>query len=253
MRKLVRNRLSKRALTLVELVVTMTLVSIFAAACAMLIYPVMKIYKHVNDLSRAQLLADTVVDSIRSECSGCFISQEGDVWIGNMDGSSVLNEAAPVTGEGHVLVLRKNKNYCETIAVNYEITSALRADILADSDEYDLTNDNGVTSRSIYRLIPTTPTPVPANPPAYTDLSEDIVHFGFFELETDADSYIYPAKRYDFTNPVAVATYREFHVDLTFYDLTLDVNDVPSYCMCRVDILNVNDDVVYSRDVVLCF
>lgn len=253
MRRLVRNRISKRALTLVELVVTMALLSIFAAACTMLIYPVMKIYKHVNDLSRAQLLADTVVDSIRSECSGCFISQEGDVWIGNMDGSAVLNEAAPSSGEGHVLVLRKNKNYCETIAVNYEITSALRADILANSDEYDITNDNGVTSRAIYRLIPTTPTPVPTNPPAYTDLSSDIVHFGFFELETDSNSFVYPAKRYDFTNPVAVATYREFHVDLTFYDLTLDVNDVPSYCMCRVDILNVNDDVVYSRDVVLCF
>lgn len=254
MRRLVRNRISKRALTLVELVVTMALLSIFAAACTMLIYPVMKIYKHVNDLSRAQLLADTLVDSIRSECSGAFIQGEGDVWITNVDGSSILTQSDPSgTGAGHVLVIRQNKNYCETIAVNYEITSELRRDIYENSDEYDLTDADGVTSRSIYRLIPATPTPVPANPPAYTDLSSDIVHFGFFELETDADSYIYPAKRYDFTNPVAVATYREFHVDLTFYDLTLDVNDVPSYCMCRVDILDTNDSVVYSRDVVLCF
>lgn len=254
MRKIERRRFSKRAFTLVELIVSMALTSIFAASCVLLILPITQIYKHVNDLSRAQLLADTVVDSIRSECSGCFITRPGDVWIGNQDGSSVLTEAAPSTGGGHVLVIRKNKNYCETIAVNYEITSTLRADILANSDEYDLTNENGVTSRSIYRLIPTTPTPTPVGtPPDYTDLSMNILHFGYFSLETDSNELIYPSVRYDFTNPVGVATYRDFHIDLTFYDLTLDANDVPAYCMCKVDVLDINNSVVYSREVVLCF
>ena len=127
MRRLVRNRISKRALTLVELVVTMALLSIFAAACTMLIYPVMKIYKHVNDLSRAQLLADTLVDSIRSECSGAFIQGEGDVWITNVDGSSILTQSDPSgTGACHVIVIIQNKNYFETIDVNYEITIELR-------------------------------------------------------------------------------------------------------------------------------
>jgi prepilin-type N-terminal cleavage/methylation domain-containing protein len=253
MRKVERRRFSKRAFTLVELIVSMALTSIFAASCVLLILPITKIYKHVNDLSRAQLLADTVVDSIRSECSGCFISGQGDVWIGNGLGSNIMT-AANTSPSGSVLVIRKNKNYCETISANYEITSELRRDILENSDEYDLTNENGVTSRSIYRLIPSTPTPTPiANAPAYTDLSANIVHFGFFELETDSNEYIYPSARYDFTNPVGYATYRDFHVDLTFYDLTLDANDVPAYCMCKVDVLDINNSVVYSREVVLCF
>lgn len=251
----VRNRTySKRAFTLVELIVSMALTCIFAASCVLLILPITQIYKHVNDLSRAQLLADTLVDSIRSECSGAFIQGEGDVWITNVDGSSILTQSDPSgTGAGHVLVIRQNKNYCETIAVNYEITSELRRDIYENSDEYDLTDADGVTSRSIYRLIPATPTPVPANPPARTDLSTGIVHFGFFKLDTDSNSFVYPLERYDFINPVGFATYRDFHVDLTFSDLTLDANDVPAYCMCKIDILDINDQVVYSREVVLCF
>ena len=77
MRRIVHRKRSKRAITLVELIVAMTLTAIFASSCVLLIMPITKIYKHANDLSRAQLVADTVVDALRTECARtCFRNGE---------------------------------------------------------------------------------------------------------------------------------------------------------------------------------
>lgn len=253
---------SKRAFTLVEVIVAMTLTMLFATACVILILPVSRIYKHTNDLSRAQLLADTVVDSLRNECTGSYIMAEGDVWISNGGADGMTDSDVNHVASGPVLVIRRNRTYCETIAANYELSVACRNDIYANSDETHLTDDNAVTSRSIYRLIvgdeaTLTPTPTPTPPPTgivpRNELSDGIVHFGYFELDTNSDDYVYPSKRYDFTNPFGYATYRDFHVALTFSDITSNSDDVPVYCKCKVDILNINDEVVYSREVVLCF
>ncbi|MBR6960505.1 MAG: hypothetical protein IKH76_08520, partial [Clostridiales bacterium] len=62
MRRIKNKKWSKKAITLVELIVAMTLTAIFASSCILLILPITQIYRHVNDLSRAELLADTVVD-----------------------------------------------------------------------------------------------------------------------------------------------------------------------------------------------
>ena len=243
----------KRGITLVELVVAMALTAFFAVACVMLILPVSKIYTHSLDQNRVQLVADSVVDSLRSECSKAIITDTGDVWIADIDdyGGQVMTSAQPSAGGGKVLVFRRNNKYCETIASNYEIGDTIINTILTDDQadaDYKITEGNSarITSRSVYNMED-------------TDKEAGLVHFGYYlsrsyeiSFNGSSYSYIYPADYYDFTNPFIRTTYLGCTVDLYFHDLTFDKNNMPAYVICDV---TVNDDAgaAYSRSVALCF
>ena len=114
------NSHSKKGITLVELIVAMTLTSIFAVLCVMLINPIERTYKSTLKLARAQLLADTLVDSIRKEVDDVKHDDTTDVWIANLSGAddSQLIDDTPSNNKktsGNTLVFRRNNNYTEAI------------------------------------------------------------------------------------------------------------------------------------------
>ena len=231
MKRVETKRKTKLAMTLVELVVAMALTAIFATACIMLVLPVERIYTRTTDVSRAQILADTIVDSLRTECANTYIDGKGAVWIGSI-GNQELTEST--TGNS-VLVIRKNELYCETIYSNGNVPASA------------LPESGDETSKAIFRLFAN------ANSP---DVSEGYVHFGYYELpgtSTNPDSPVLPSKYYDFTNPFSYATYRDYTAVLTFDQLGTNIDGLPSYVVCHISIKNETGTVVYTRDAVLCF
>lgn len=253
-RKIIVER-RKRGITLVELVAAMALTALFAAACVMLILPVSKIYTHTLDQNRVQLVADSVVDSLRAECAKAIITDTGDVWIANMDNYNGLTMASaqPSSSGGKVLVFRRNKTYCETIASDYEIGNVLYNAVLtkdqADAQYKGSAGDaERITSKSIYNMDT-------------LDKESGLVHFGYYEsksyeisLNGQSYSYIYPAEYYDFTNPFTRTTYLGCKVELNFHDLTFDQknNNKPLYVVCDVTVTD-NTGAVYTRSAALCF
>ena len=249
-RTVLRN---KSGVTLVELIAAMALTALFAVACVMLILPVSRIYTSSLEKNRVQIVADSVVDSLRSECSKAIITDTGDVWIADMDDYSglVMESAQPSSSGGKVLVFRRNNNYCETIASNYVIGDTVINAIFTEDQaeaEYKVTGGgtSGITSRSVYNM-------------EEADKEAGLVHFGYYRSKTyellfqgNTYSYIYPGDYYDFTNPFIRTTYLGCTVDLNFRDLEFDKNDLPAYVICDV---TVNDDSgnTYSRSVALCF
>lgn len=251
MRNAMRKSLirTKKGITLVELVAAMALTALFAAACVMLILPVSKIYTNALEQNRVQLVTDTVVDSLRSECSKVIASDFGDVWIADIDSyeGKVMDSAQPSTEGGAVLVIRRNQNYCETIAANYIITDELYNAVLekddSESDYKGATGVNkGVTSRSIYDMNE-------------SDKAAGIIHFGYYTCQiTDVSgyAYVYPGDYYDFTNPFTENTYLGCTVELFFHDIEFYENGKPACVCCKVTVTDENG-FTYSRDVALSF
>ncbi|SCW52540.1 prepilin-type N-terminal cleavage/methylation domain-containing protein [Ruminococcaceae bacterium YRB3002] len=244
---------SKRAMTLVELVVAMALTAIFAAACVMLILPVVKIYTHSTDLARAQLLADTVANSLRSECTGNNIRYKGDVWI-TSEANARIDEADidPQTS-GDVLVIRKTDDYCETIASNYAINRSLYTSVFEnDTSEEDATyvaETEGITSRAIYRMF--------AGTTGSEASASGHVHYGYFQAGTSTtSSYVFPREYYDFTDPLMYAAYDRYVVDLHFSGLSYHIDsedETPAYVLCDIEIIQPGVGTVYTRQIALPF
>ena len=245
MRRLLRKRRSKTAMTMVELIVTMALTAIFAASCVALIFPIERVYTHMTDLSRAQLIADTCVDTLRKECAKTYIETPEDVWIFNDDdfnGTTGRLGAASSDPRGNVLVLRKNITYWETIASTpkYEMQKNLYNGVLA-AEGSEAQKDGYVMSRAIYRMFdPITFDPSP-------DTKAGFVHFGYYE-KTGLSSYDY----YDFTNPFTSATYRDYKVELKFNGIHKTSEDLPAYVNCTIKVTK-NGAEVYERNTILCF
>lgn len=237
MKRVGKKLKTKKAMTLAETLVALALTAIFATSCVMLILPVEQIYTTSTDESRAQIIADTVIDSLRKECASTYIDGLGDVWIGNV-GNHTLDAASPVSN-GHVLVIRKNAEYCETIFANSNI----------DENVYSECFDNGsfqndaISSRAIFSLF------AEGNE---HEIESEYVHFGYYKLSGGSTDKVVPSEYYDFTNPIPYASYRDYKVSLTFYDLKSKDNQYPAYVVCRVDVKK-GDSIVYSRDSVLCF
>lgn len=236
--KRIARRRSKAATTLVELVVAMALTALFAAACIMLVYPIEKIYTRSTDVARAQLVADTVADALRSECAEAYIAGRDDVWIGEVGNQIFTDEPTP-GDTGHVLILRKNQSYCETIFANGEIPASVYNDFVADTE---LVNGN-VTSRAIFDIFSN------SNNPA---IGSNYIHYGYYKAAGGTATPIIPSEYYDFTNPFSNATYREYTVELTFSEMGRDQNDMPAYVICKIDVKK-GTELVYSRNTVLCF
>ncbi len=225
-------------MTLVELIVAMALTAMFATACVLLILPVESIYTRSTDVSRAQLIADAVVDSLRTECANTYIKDRGDVIIGEFTDDNLL--AVSPAASGSVLVISKNSEYCETIFSNKPINKSLYDSHFKDSD---ILIENKITSLAIHRLFEKENSP---------DINSGYVHFGYYKSAYDSANRIQPDEYYDFTNPFPYATYREYTVDLTFSDIAIKSNTYPAYVLCKVDVKKGNE-LVYSRNTVLCF
>ena len=246
-------RQSKKATTLVELILAMALMAIFIAACSTLIYPVMSIYTHMNSQSRAQLVADTVVDSLRAECARTYITSNSDVWISQQSGASVM-ESFPNSAfdPGPVLVIRKSSEYCESLASNYAITGDLCNAIYNSEDTDDAVPLTGnITSRAIYKMFE----PISSDTGATGQKSpEGYLHYGFFKLGSDSNGNSYPAELYDFTDPFMDATYGEYKVEFEFHDIkTVTTDNIPAYVLVDVKVYD-DSGIVYTRsNVVLDF
>ena len=234
------HKRSKKATTLVELVVAMALTAIFAGACVMLILPVEKIYTHTTDLSRAQLIADTVVYSLRNECANSYITGKGDVWIGSK-GNQCIDSVDSSSDSGPVLVFRKNAEYCETIFSNDVILESAYQEIKEDST----LEDDTVTDRAIFKLFD----PKLENT---SEIKAGYVHYGYYQSTGGTATEVIPFTYYDFTNPFSAATYREYTTDITFSSIGYIQDEYPSWVLCRIDVKK-GDNIVYTRNTILCF
>ena len=197
--------------------------------------PVVKIYRHVNDLSRAQLVADTAVDALRAECSNSSVGEEGDAWISQSTDSEGLPSGSGTSG--NVLVFRKSNDYFETIAADYSLADLWQ--YVSDADEAKANGE--VNSRAIYLMFDDSGNAIT------NDTGSGYIHFGYFNA-TDGSS---PANwsYYDYTNPFLSATYRDFKVALYFHDL--NVSAANSYVLCDVTVKDANGVSVYTRTVAL--
>lgn len=243
---------SKKAITLVELIVAMALTALFAVACIMLILPVSTIYMHNTELSRAQLVADDVAASLRGACTGNNIENAGDVWIAS-NGYDLVDENDTITSSasGAVLVIRKSPEYCLTIASNYEINGSIYNAVLANDTSDDSlyvaeTGENGTYTRAVYRMFPG------GNPAGdYVASSAGRVHYGYFSAGTNADNYVFQNAYYDFTDPLNNTAYDKYTVDLEFSELTIDVDTgAPAYVKCLITVSDENG-VAYKRTIAL--
>ena len=233
------NRRSKKGITLVELIVAMTLTSIFAVLCVMLINPIERTYRGTLKLARAQLLADTLVDSIRKECDDVRHDETTDVWITNLSGNDdaqlFSDGPANKASSGNTLVFRRNNNY----------TEAIYAAVGISNDNYTAVTSNALTPEHTAHSIDTLKTAGSEN------MNAGYVHFGYYQAKED-NRGIFPIESYDYTNPVMAKTYGDFNVKLNFYDLKLRDSKYPAYVMCKLTIMEKGKEV-YSRSAVLCF
>lgn len=236
------NRNSKRGITLVELVVAMTLTSIFAVLCVALINPIERTYRGTLKLARAQLLADTIVDSIRKECDDVKHDEKTSVWIGKMtssDDADLINKGPGKikASSGNVLVFQRNSNYTEAIYSGAEIS---------DTNITNVENNPLTPSNTVHSIKTMEIDDKKAN------LKSGIVHFGYYQARED-DEGIFPIQSYDYTNPVLASTYGDFKVDVSFKDLTFNKTGAhPVYVMCTVKVLE-KGTVVYTRTAVVSF
>lgn len=264
MRRVKNRAFTKRALTLVELVVAMALTMLFASACIALMYPISRIYTHINEQARVQVIADNVVDALRAECARTYMSSPDDVWISAAPETAYELTTLPLTASrGPVLVMRRNYNHCETIASCYSLqndefnayNAVLEEETASLAGEgVPQTGANGTTaSRAIYRMFD------PAGDPQHRDANEGYVHFGYFETDPNASGLIVPIKYYDFTNPLSFAAYGDYGtytVSLMFHDIqctTAANGNAPAYVLCDVSVMEGSQAVYTRSDVVLCF
>ena len=249
-------RHSKRGTTLIELVVSMILTAIFAVVCIALINPIERVYKQTEKISRAELLADTIVDSIRKECDEAKNDDINSVWIadGNINNDSSLfdENCALKKNEGHILVFKKNNSYCETIFSELKITEQNKTD--ANNNELEGT----LSGHAVDELFEGNK----------ENTEKGIVHFGYYQAG-DKGNGVYPLKSYDYTNPVLASTYGDFYVKIYFKnlvtrELTIDsvTHTIPSFVECEVRVYEgdyISSDteaaknLVYTRTAALCF
>lgn len=214
-------------MTLVELIVSLTLMAIFALACTSLIVPIERSYRETVRLTRAQLLADTLVDSIRKECDDVKHDEKASVWIANFsetaaDDAKLLSEGPGIkagAGKGNALIFQRNNNYTEAIYACVPISG----DNFTNVANNPLTEPN--TAHAINALDNT----------GGENLKSGIVHFGYYQAKED-DRGVFPIQSYDYTNPLMASTYGEFTVKLEFSNLVLKDSKYPAYVQCKVSV-----------------
>ena len=271
MRKVIANnrRKSKRGTTLVELIVSLTLTAMFAVICVMLINPIERTYQRTEKTARAQLLADTIVDSIRKECDGIKNDDINSVWIANgsfdadsasdqilfdPDCSKRISSGLESNNKGTVLVIKKNNSYCEMIFASLPITNDNKTE--ANNNVLDGT----YSGHAVDELFQGSAEDVAKN------TGRGVVHFGYYGAG-DKGNGVYPLKAYDYTNPLIASTYGDYHVKVYFQKLvtrTEEINGVehefPSFVEMEVKVYEGEykageneSNLVYTRKAAIAF
>lgn len=271
MRKVIANdrRRSKRGTTLVELIVSLTLTAMFAVICVMLINPIERTYQRTEKTARAQLLADTIVDSIRKECDGIKNDDINSVWIANgsfdadsasdqilfdPDCSKRISSGLESNNKGTVLVIKKNNSYCEMIFASLPITNENKTE--ANKNVLDGT----YSGHAVDELFQGSAEDVAKN------TGRGVVHFGYYGAG-DKGNGVYPLKAYDYTNPLIASTYGDYHVKVYFQKLVTRTEEIdgvdhefPSYVECEVKVYEgeykAGDNtsaLVYTRKAAISF
>ncbi len=237
------NTARNAGFTLVELVVSMTLTAIFATALVAIMPAATRIYMQIETMSRAQVVADMVVDALREECADTYIEDFASVRIVNApanpaSGASItdaetstgdgplLTSLANITSDsassGTVLIIRKSPGYCEAISSCIAISKSNYNSVKDEDKAYRF--ENGISSRAVYRYF------------SYNDegeattLAEEIrqgyVHYGYYQCgvadrieDGKTISCIFPAIRYDYTAPFTSSAYNGYTVDISFSNL----------------------------------
>ncbi len=239
MRICMSGKLHKRnnsGYTLVELVVSMTLTALLATAVVAVMPSATRVYMHVKDMGRAQMVADMVIDSIREECSESYIDDFTSVRILNpgamttgdqeilsyfydpvgnvLDESKVTSNAVT---EGNVLLIRKSQMYCEAVYSDITITKD-NIEKVQSMDPAPIIS-GAATTRAAYRFLD--------GSNLTSETNQGYLHCGFYRcgyVEKDFAGGLvrsqYPAQRYDYTNPFSNAAYEGYTVSLYFKDLT---------------------------------
>ena len=248
------NRSDNRGFTLVELIVSMTLTAIFATAIVAIMPSATRVFMRLENISRAQIVADMVVDSLREECESSYIEDyasariisiddtgNGSSLIGSTWGSMNAKDINASADTGNVLLLRKSGGYCEALYSNIPITVANRDNVRSN----DQTLVAGVqSSRAVYRLF--------TGDTAATETRQGYVHFAYYKSafetntvaahpedpsnpETADIKCVYPYEQYDYTTPFPADAYNGYIVDLEFSDLTYTT------------MLSGSDGLIYKR------
>ena len=237
------NTARNAGFTLVELVVSMTLTAIFATALVAIMPAATRIYMQIETMSRAQVVADMVVDALREECADTYIEDFASVRIvnapANPASSASITDAETSTGDGplltslanitsdsdpsgSVLIIRKSPGYCEAISSCIAISKSNYNSVKDEDKAYRF--ENGISSRAVYRFFSY------SSEGQATTLAEEIrqgyVHYGYYQCGV-ADridsgktiSCIFPAIRYDYTAPFTSSAYNGYTVDISFSNL----------------------------------
>ena len=281
------NQIKDKGFTLVELVVSMALTAILATAVASLMFPVVSIFMDMQKMSRAQLVADTVTDTLRKECAASYVTGVGDVRVVNIpepldttvgdndlvaslsrDNEALVADIKKNQG-GNALVFRINLGYAKAIYWNTGVSANNYTSLLEENFL-----PSPVTAKAVYRLFPNgatnlTPDTMPQETKPgylhcayYATTSEKV-----FSDEKEVELFRYK-EPYDYTNPFSVGVYNGFTIKVTYSPLTYQnvVNPAtsvadkrPAYVVATIEIHEKDngegtaDTLVYSRKAVICF
>ena len=278
-----RKKHRDKGSTLVELVVAMALTAILATAVVTVMHPAVSIFLNVQKHSRAQMVADTVADTLRAECASSYIKGYGDARVisvgaenSHSEGDNAIFSAlngltTQSESDGNVLFIRKNEGYAEVLYCNAWISQGDYADVYAIDQEHK-TDD--VTSKAVYRLFPNV-TGTLDEKQMPIDTRQGYLHSAYYEtastkLDIDGKTVtvVHPAKPYDYTNPFASNVYSGFTVYVTYSDFTYEsivagsdslADKRPAYVVANIKVYDSGfgeqsiDTLVYSRQAVLCF
>jgi prepilin-type N-terminal cleavage/methylation domain-containing protein len=250
------NTRKNSGFTMVELLVSMTLTALFATAIVALLPASTRIYMQLQSMSRAQVVADMVIDSLREECAEAYIDDFASVRIVNLgmdpyDPStgdqlllSTFEQPDPRTARfdsaGNVLIIRKNPGFCQAVyscmPISYSNFMSVRNANILEGTSYIFPNPadgiGGISSRAVYRFYPTA-----ADTSATPETRQGYVHFGYYQCgrenksctyngESKTIGCIYPAVRYDYTAPFSSTAYNGYTVSLEFSDLQTSSDDI---------------------------
>ncbi len=277
------RRKKNKGSTLVELVVSMALTAILATAVVTVMHPAVSIFMKVQKHSRAQIVADTVADTLRTECASSYIHGYGDARVVSVEAAddyqvgddTIFGKLNGLTAEsaadGNVLLIRKNEGYAEALYCNAWISQADHEEVYAADEER---KNGNVTSKAVYRLFPN----------GAGDLDEDempidtrpgYLHSGLYEtssLGMNIDgknvNVAYPSKAYDYTDPFSWSVYSGFTIDVTYSDFKYEsivpgsdslADKRPAYVVANIKVYDGSytdrsiNTLIYSRQAVLCF
>jgi len=182
-------------------------------------------------MSRAQVVADMVVDALREECADTYIEDFASVRIVDADASeddvplvnSLKNTTSDSAPNGRVMIIRKSVGYCEAISSCIAISQSNYISVKKEDKAYRF--ENGISSRAVYRFFSYNDKGEETAPPA-EEIRQGYVHYGYYQcgvadrtVDGKTISYIFPAIRYDYTTPFTSSAYNGYTVDISFSNL----------------------------------